>query len=200
MPSELLLVRHGQSTWNAESRWQGQEDPPLSTLGVRQARDAAATLGTFDAVVASTLQRASTTATILADELGIGPVRHDADLVERHAGEFQGLTRTEIEERFPGFLAEHRRPPGWESDDALITRVTGALGRIAADVGDGGSALVVTHGGVIMALERLLDAHRDGRCPNLGGRWFRVGPGELTAGDVAVLLQDPSEITVPDQL
>lgn len=200
MPSELLLVRHGQSTWNAESRWQGQEDPPLSTLGVRQARDAAATLGTFDAVVASTLQRASTTATILADELGIGPVRHDADLVERHAGEFQGLTRTEIEERYPGFLAEQRRPPGWESDDALIARVTGALGRIASDVGDGGSALVVTHGGVIMALERLLDAQRDGRCPNLGGRWFRVGPHELTAGDVAVLLQDPAEITVPDQL
>lgn len=199
MPAHLLLVRHGQSTWNADGRWQGQENPPLSTLGVRQAHDAARALGTFDAVVASTLERAFVTATIVADELGIGPVLTDPDLMERHAGEFQGLTRDEIDVRFPGYLAEHRRPPSWESDDHVIDRATRALARVAAGVGSDGTALVVTHGGLIMALERLVDAARDGRIPNLGGRWFRVGPGELASGD-EVLLLEGDEVSIPDQI
>ena len=198
-PASLLLVRHGQSTWNAEGRWQGQADPPLSTLGVRQARAAAASLGAFDVVVASSLQRAATTATILADELGIGPVVVDPDLVERHAGEFQGLTRPEIDEAFPGFLTDLRHPPGWEEDDAVVTRATAALGRIAGQAGAGGTALVVTHGGVIRSLERLVAAERSGRLGNLAGRWFSVGPGVLRAGD-EVLLIDPAMETVPDQI
>ncbi len=198
-PSRLLVVRHGQSTWNADGRWQGTADPPLSTLGVRQARHAAEHLGTFDAVASSDLERAFVTATILADELGIGPVQTDPDLRERGAGEFQGLTRAEIEERFPGYLAEHRRPPGWEDDDSVLPRAAGALGRIAASVGPGGTALVVTHGGVIHTLERALDVERAQRLPNLGGRWFTVGPGHLGAGD-EVLLVDEDEMTVPGQL
>lgn len=198
-PSGVLVVRHGQSTWNAEGRWQGTENPPLSTLGVRQARHAAQHLGGFDAVAASDLARAFVTATIIADELGIGPVHTEPDLRERCAGEFQGLTRAEIEERFPGFLAEHRRPPGWEPDDAVLQRAAGALGRVAASAGPGGTALVVTHGGVIHTLERALGVHRERRMPNLGGRWFTVGPGHLAAGD-DVLLVDPDEVTVPGQL
>lgn len=198
-PSQLLLVRHGQSTWNAESRWQGDENPPLSTLGVRQARHAAARLGSFDAVVASPLERALVTATILADELGIGPVQTDADLRERHAGEYQGLTRTEIEHRFPGYLVEGLRPPGWEDDDHVLERAASALGRVALSVGPGGTALVVTHGGVIRTLERATLATREMRLPNLGGRWFAVGPGRLDAGD-EVLLVEEDEVTIPDQL
>jgi probable phosphoglycerate mutase len=198
-PSRLLVVRHGQSTWNAGGRWQGTEDPPLSTLGVRQARHAAQHLGGFDAVVASDLERAFVTATILADELGIGPVQTDTDLRERCAGEYQGLTRPEIDERFPGFLAEGRRPPGWEDDDVVLGRAAGALARVALEVGPGGTALVVTHGGVIHTLERALDVRRDHRLPNLGGRWFTVGPGHLDAGD-EVLLVEIDEVSVPDQL
>lgn len=198
-PSRLLLVRHGQSTWNADGRWQGDEDPPLSTLGVRQARHAARNLGTFDAVVASPLERAYVTATIIADGLGIGPVHTDDDLRERHAGGYQGLTRTEIEHRFPGFLVEGLQPPGWEEDDHVLERAAGALARVALAVGPAGTALVVTHGGVISTLERALGARREGRLPNLGGRWFDVGPGVLSAGD-AVLLLEPDEVTVPDQL
>ncbi len=199
MSAHLLLVRHGQSTWNADGRWQGQENPPLSPFGVRQAHDAARALGTFDAVVSSTLERAFVTATIIADELGIGPVLTDPDLMERHAGEFQGLTRDEIDARFPGYLADQRRPPSWETDDSIVDRATSALARIAAGVGDEGTALVVTHGGLITTLERLVGATRDGRLANLGGRWFRVGPGELAAGD-AVLLLEGDEVTVPDQI
>ncbi len=195
----LLLVRHGQSTWNAEGRWQGAADPPLSTLGVRQARHAARRVGTFDLVAASTLERAAVTATILADAHGIGPVHTDPDLRERDAGEFQGRTRAEIEEAFPGWLAADRHPPGWEPDEDVVARAAGALGRIAGTVGVGGTALVVSHGGVIRALERTCGAHRDGRLPNLGGRWFGVAPGRLVPG-AAVLLVDPDELTVPDQL
>src|SRR5687767_11323336 len=98
MPTRVLLVRHGQSEWNATGRWQGQADPPLTDLGRRQARSAAAALGTVDAVFASDLQRASETALIIAGELGVGPVVVDPDLRERDAGEWSGLTRVEIEE------------------------------------------------------------------------------------------------------
>jgi len=198
-PSQILLVRHGQSTWNADGRWQGTEDPPLSTLGVQQAHHAARHLGTFDAVWASPLERAFVTATIIADELGIGPVQTDDDLRERHAGEYQGLTRAEIEARFPGHLVEGLRPPGWEDDDQVLERAAGALGRIALAVGPGGTALAVSHGGVVHTLERALGAPREGRLPNLGGRWFEVGPGHLAAGD-PVLLVDEDEVTVPGQL
>lgn len=197
--SHLLVVRHGQSTWNADGRWQGREDPPLSTVGVRQAREASQTVGSFDVVAASTLERASVTATIIANSLGIGPVVTDPDLVERHAGGFQGLTRPQIEEQFPGHLAEGHWPPGWEPDQDVVVRASGALARIADQVGDGGTALVVTHGGVIGCLERVVGARREGRLANLGGRWFDIGPGVLRAGD-EVLLVDPDDVTVPDQI
>ncbi len=196
--ARILVVRHGQSTWNADGRWQGQEDPPLSSLGVRQAREAAARLGTFDVVAASPLERALSTATIIADELGIGPVVTDPHLMERHAGGFQGLTRPEIEERFPGYLADRRRPDDWEDDDAVTQRAVAALARIAVQAG-GGDALVVSHGGVIRCLEELLGVRRDHRLANLGGRWFEVGPGALRAGD-EVLLVDADHASVPGQI
>lgn len=196
--SHLLVVRHGQSTWNADGRWQGQEDPPLSTVGVRQARAAAETMGTFDVVASSPLERAFTTATIIANEVGIGPVLTDPDLAERHAGGFQGLTRPQIEERYPGYLAEGRRPDDWEGDDAVVERAVGALARIAARVG-GGTALVVSHGGLIRCVEDLVGARRESRLANLAGRWFEIGPGVLRAGD-AVLLVDENVATVPDQI
>lgn len=197
--ARLLVIRHGQSTWNAERRWQGTEDPPLSTLGVRQARHASRFLGTFDAIVASTLQRAATTASIIADELGVGPVTTDPDLRERHAGVLQGLTKEEIAERHPAYVEHRERAPGWEPDDEVVERAVGALARVARDVGPGGTALVVSHGGVITQLELLTGASREGRLANLGGRWFSVGPRSIEAGD-AVVLVDPDELTVPQQL
>src|SRR5436309_8138951 len=101
MTSRVLLVRHGQSEWNAVGRWQGQADPPLTDLGRQQARAAAHSLGSLDAVFASDLQRATETAVIVAAQLGIGPVVLDPDLRERDAGEWSGLTRDEIHERYP---------------------------------------------------------------------------------------------------
>src|SRR3989442_14475718 len=106
----VLLVRHGQSEWNAQGRWQGQADPPLSDLGRAQARAAARSLGSVDAVYASDLQRAAETAVIIAEQLGIGPVILDADLRERDAGDWSGLTREEIHERYPGYLPDNPHP------------------------------------------------------------------------------------------
>src|SRR5689334_23473962 len=162
--SRVLLVRHGQSEWNAVGRWQGQSDPPLSDLGRSQARAATHSLGALDAIYSSDLLRAAETAEIIATTLGVGPVLLDVDLRERDAGEWSGLTRDEIHERYPGYLPDDRhrafapdrgdpkRPPGWEPDDALLARARRALERIHRDVPDG-DVLAVSHGGLIYVLE-----------------------------------------------
>ena len=193
--TRLLVVRHGQSEWNATGRWQGRADPPLTDEGRRQSIAATGALGSFDAVVASPLLRAVETATIIAERLGIGPVPTDPDLMERDAGEWQGLTRVQIQEQWPGYLEDGRRPPGYEPDDAMLARVHSGLARIAGRVGDG-DVLVISHGGVVYALE---DACGEPwrRIPNLGARWFEVSGPDLTAGPRVDLVPDG---TIPDLL
>lgn len=198
--ARLLVVRHGQSEWNAVGRWQGRADPPLTTEGRRQAAAAARALGTFDGVVSSPLQRAAETAAILAEYLGIGPVLTDPDLMERDAGEWQGLTRGQIELEWPGYLEAGKRPPAYEPNESMVSRVVGALSRIA-ERADGGEVLVVAHGGVVYALEESCGEHWQ-RIPNLGARWFEVSGGpdskaEVTAGPRVELLPDG---TLPDLL
>jgi probable phosphoglycerate mutase len=193
--TRLLVVRHGQSEWNATGRWQGRADPPLTDEGRRQSIAATGALGSFDAVVASPLLRAVETATIIAERLGIGPVPTDPDLMERDAGEWQGLTRVQIQEQWPGYLENGRRPPGYEPDDAMLARVRSGLDRIAGRVGDG-DVLVISHGGVVYALE---DACGEPwrRIPNLGARWFEVSGPDLIAGPRVDLVPDG---TIPDLL
>ena len=195
----LLLVRHGQSEWNAEGRWQGQADPPLSDLGRLQARAAGASIGAVDAVVASPLERAFLTASAISESVGVGPVLVDADLMERHAGDWQGLTRAQIDQQYPGYLDDkgddRRRPPGWEHDDVLLERVLRAIDRIATDLAGADDVVAVTHGGVIYAIEGHLGADFQ-RIPNLGARWVAVGDdGRLTLGE-RLLLIDPDEVLV----
>jgi len=163
--------------------------------GRRQAAAAARSLGSFDAVVSSPLQRAAETATIIAEHLGIGPVLTEPDLMERDAGEWQGLTRGQIEMDWPGYLEHGKRPPGYEPDAAMLDRVLDALGRVAERAGDG-DALVVAHGGVVYTLE---EACGEGwrRIPNLGARWFQLADGHLTAGPRVELIPDG---TLPDLL
>ncbi|MEZ5382666.1 MAG: histidine phosphatase family protein [Microthrixaceae bacterium] len=171
MSLNVLLIRHGQSEWNEAGRWQGQQDPPLTEAGRNDARAAARVIGALDAMVSSHLQRASETAQYLADAIGVGPVFTDRRWAERSAGPWEGLTRPEIEAGWPGFLEAGNRPEGWESDEALVGRAMASLGDLWQQMGDGELA-VVTHSGLIMALE----AHMGepvGRMPNLGGRWLR---------------------------
>jgi probable phosphoglycerate mutase len=199
--TQILLTRHAQSEWNAVGRWQGQADPPLSDLGRTQARLAAARVGAVDAIISSDLQRAVETAHIIATEIGVGPVLVDPDLRERDAGEWSGLTRTEIERDWPGYLAEHRRPPGFESDESLAERTAAALGRLV-DEHDGAELLVITHGGIVYGVEREAGLPFE-RLPNLAGRWVSHAggrPGKLVMGDRVLLVDDDLITTVPAQI
>ena len=195
--TQMLLVRHGQSEWNALGRWQGRADPPLTDLGRQQAFHASARIGSVDVVCASPLQRALDTARIISEQIGVGPVVVEADLAERDAGRWQGLTRAEIEDGWPGFLDTGRRPEGYEGQEALVERVHGALDRIAAEY-QGAEVLVLTHGGVINAVEHDAGLPWE-RMPNLGGRWVTHHGDRLTVGDRLVLVDD-DELTVPSQI
>jgi probable phosphoglycerate mutase len=192
--SRLLIVRHGESTWNAVRRWQGQADPPLSERGEKQARRgavAAVDHGPFDAVVTSTLMRARRTGELIASALGLPLLTPMPGLSERSAGEWEGLTRGEIEERFPGYLAAGHRPDGYEPDAAIVERSSRALRELARQSADR-TVLIVSHGGIIHALERV-HSRDDGwqRLDNLTGRWFEVN-------DVAILPVGPRVALVPD--
>jgi len=184
--TRLLLVRHGESEWNAVGRWQGWADPPLTELGRRQAGAAARAVGAVDAIVTSDLQRAHETATIIAGELGIGPVVVDAALRERAAGPWTGLTRVEIEEQWPGWIASGKRPDGYEDDDAILHRAVPALVALEAA---GDAVLVVTHGGLIGAVDREL-GQTHARTPNLGGRIVDVVDGTLQPGETLLLVDE----------
>lgn len=188
-PTRLLVLRHGESEWNALGKWQGQADPPLTEVGMRQAVAVAEQLGTFDAVWSSTLQRAAHTAAILAEIIGVGPVQVHPGLMEAAFGPWQGLTIHEIEEGWPGYLAEHRRPEGAEEPEHVAERALAAFRDIAAEA-PGGEVLVVTHAGLLRTLRRALDA-ADIRFTNLGGCRMEVHPdGRVVAGE-PVQLVDP---------
>ena len=190
--TRILLVRHGQSVWNAEGRWQGQADIELSDLGRSQARAAAGSLGSFDLIAASTLSRAAETAHIISTKLGIGPVIPIPALIERSAGEWSGLNRIEIDEQYPGYLEADKRPPGYEDDDALWARVKVGLAEVTEMLGPDDEALVVAHGGIIYMLEERQGGSR-GRISNLGALWLNVdSSGEITIGERVDLVSDAS--------
>ena len=101
--------------------------------------------------------------------------------MERHAGEWEGLTRHEIEAAWPGYLDAKQRPPSYELDEPLLVRVHEGLARIRAEV-PGDDILVVTHGGVINALEASFGLDWT-RVPNLGARWFVWDGHRFRLGD-----------------
>ena len=196
--TRLLLVRHGQSTWNAEGRWQGHSNPPLSSLGERQARAAApavAELG-VTALFSSDLLRARQTAELVAPR-GLTPVVVPP-LRERNVGEWEGLTRAEIEARYPGMLEARDSPPSFESDESLLARVLPALEAIIAELADEAIALIATHGGVIRTVERHLGSPPP-PVPNLGGRWLIAVRNTLELGDREVLVDaEDAALTMPE--
>ena len=96
------MIRHGQTDWNLQKRWQGDTDTPLNATGKAQARALAARLVSWpiENLYSSDLQRAADTAATLGDSLGLEPIL-DAGWRERDLGELEGLTKEEIEEKFP---------------------------------------------------------------------------------------------------
>ena len=154
----LVLWRHGQTTYNSERRFQGQRDVPLDDVGVRQAAEAAGYLVALrpSAIFSSDLSRASVTAAALAKLTGLS-VQLDKDLRERSGGSWEGLTETEISERFPAERATWT-PRDGESVLAVTERAAAALERIADSVPSGSTAVVVSHGAALgMAVARLLE-------------------------------------------
>ena len=134
----LLLVRHGETDWNADGRLQGHTDRPLSDFGRRQARQLAEELAdeSLEAIYASDLARARETAEIVGERLAL-PVVLEPDLREKDWGTWEGLTAVERDRvEFVG-----------ESTEAHEERILRALRRISERHPDGGSVLVVTHGG-----------------------------------------------------
>jgi broad specificity phosphatase PhoE len=186
--ARLLLIRHAQSVWNAEGRWQGWADPPLSAAGESAALAAGGDplLDDAAAIVASDLQRARRTAELLSERRAWPPVATYRGLRERGAGAWTGLTRAEIERRWPDRLhAGIAVIPGGESPEAVTARAVATLHRIAGEW-PGTAVVVVTHG----ALIRLVEAHCGAgpeHIPNLAGRWFEVGAGAIDLGDAAAL-------------
>jgi broad specificity phosphatase PhoE len=197
--TRLALVRHGQSTWNAVGRWQGQADPPLSPLGEEQAAEAAERLRDtgVTGVVTSDLERARRTGEVVADALRLGPIGVCPDLGEYDVGEWSGLTKPEIEERWPGqqqawFQGALTTTPGGEGRANFDRRVMEAVLAVAAGAVPGSVLVVVTHGGVIRALERATGAPPV-PIANLSGRWFEVEraadrPPPLRAGEPLTLV------------
>jgi broad specificity phosphatase PhoE len=134
----LLLVRHGETDWNADGRLQGQTDRPLSDFGRRQAQRLAGELEReeIEAIYSSDLSRARETAEILGERLGL-PVALDPELREKDWGTWEGLTAVERDRvEFVG-----------ESTEAHQERMLRALRRISDRHPGSGCVLVVTHGG-----------------------------------------------------
>jgi broad specificity phosphatase PhoE len=139
----LLLVRHGETDWNASGRLQGHTDRPLNDYGRRQAADLAAQLETDEvaAIYASDLSRAKETAEILGARLGL-PVVLDPDLRERNWGSWEGLTPGERDAvAFEGEAPEEHRE-----------RMLQAVGRIG-ERHPGELVVVVTHGGSMRRIQ-----------------------------------------------
>ena len=151
----LTLVRHGQTDWNLQGRFQGQCEVPLNERGLAQAREIAAALSgeAFDRAVSSDLARAMQTARIIAPRLEIVP---EPRWREFHFGRWEGLTWLEIVERWPEAAAagatdaRNYAPEGGETFEQLRNRVSEALdGLRNAQVAN---ALVVTHAGPLHAV------------------------------------------------
>jgi alpha-ribazole phosphatase len=195
--TRLLLVRHGQTGWNAERRFQGQSDRPLNPRGRWQAEWLRQRLAAeaLEAIYASDLQRAWDTAEAIAEPHDLA-VRSEPRLREMHFGQWEGLTYAEIRKQDRQALDSWEAdplsvaPPGGESVGQLAARVQAALDGIVGAHADG-TVLLVAHGGALQVLLCLafgLSPHR---------YWqFRLDPAGLselyiyTVGPILTLLND----------
>jgi 2,3-bisphosphoglycerate-dependent phosphoglycerate mutase len=179
--SRLILIRHGESTWNRERRIQGQLDPPLSEQGYEQARRVAGRLAhrQVEALYTSDLLRASQTAAPIASALGVD-ARPMKELREIFLGDWEGIHTNELAQRFPEAWDAWTREPSWdvvprgEGASAFEARVASALEHLF-DAHTHGDAIVVTHGGVIqIALHSVVGRPSHGLFP------FRISNGSVT--------------------
>jgi len=153
----LILVRHGETVWNVEGRYQGQTDVPLNEVGKAQAQQVAITLKqmTFDAIYSSDLQRAYHTAEAINRYHNL-PLHSEKRLREINAGDFEGLTREEQKARDPEFYARWRNdpnipPPNGETQQSITDRMQSLLNDLQRQHPQQ-TVLLVGHGGTIRAM------------------------------------------------
>lgn len=155
---EITLVRHGQTDWNAELRFQGQTDIPLNQTGIEQAKALASILAkeSYDTIYASDLSRAAQTADIIAQTLGL-PVAKDIRLREICKGVFEGMVYDEVKAKYPLELQRdhddplNSRTPGAETVAEVAERMRNAADEIAARH-PGSRILLVSHGLAVATL------------------------------------------------
>lgn len=160
---EILVIRHGETDWNAQGRLQGTLDTPLNQRGHRQAEAAAQALRTLgvQTIFASPMLRARKTAEIISGALGVPVVFREA-LREKHFGTLQGLSPEELEARYGSALWAMRTaldlaPPGGETNRQVIQRLQPVIEEIKAlDQ----RVLLVTHGALSRVIYRML-THAD---------------------------------------
>lgn len=188
--TELIVIRHGETAWNVEHRWQGQTDVPLNATGHAQAAALAARVAADpgDVLYSSDLTRAMQTAAPLAAEWG-QTVRPVPGLREQGFGLFEGLTARAIQREHPALWLEwlsHHADfglPGGESLAQVSARVLDAVAQIAARH-PRQRVVIVTHGGVLDTLWRHahglpLSGLRECLIPNTGVNRLRFGDGRL---------------------
>lgn len=155
----VFFVRHGETEWNLEGRFQGQSDIPLNARGWQQAERIAERLATepLAAIFSSDLSRAASTAEVVARYHSI-PVCRMPELREACFGAWEGKTYEEVAQTDPERAARWRSdpavlvPPGGESTEQFASRLEGAMARIRAETPDDATCAVVTHGGPIRNL------------------------------------------------
>jgi len=153
------LVRHAQTIWNHENRIQGHSNPPLSELGVEQARRVGEYFASHRVGVLYTshLARSVQTAQAIASQTGLTPLVEPA-LAEINLGSWEGLTPEEVDARFAGAYQQWRVTPskvtipGAESLEQFRARIRNAITQILSTYHDDGELVIVSHGGVIAAL------------------------------------------------
>ena len=151
--TRLCLLRHGQTSFNLQGRWQGHSDIPLNETGIEQACRAADQLvgEPFSAIYSSDLQRAWVTAATIAQKHSL-VVRTDPRLREINMGIWEGQLLSEIPNLYPAAWVERQsnpidaRAPGGESLRELSFRVTQAISDICAENQPADQLLIVAHG------------------------------------------------------
>ncbi|WP_236793645.1 histidine phosphatase family protein [Amycolatopsis sp. GM8] len=171
----LVLWRHGETDYNAAGRMQGHLDSALTEVGWNQARFAVPALARFepDLVIASDLRRATDTATVLTDAIGV-PLRIDKRLRETHLGDWQGKTGPEVDEGWPGERDRWRvdatwAPPGGESRVEVAERAGEVVADLLSEADQRETVLLAAHGGLITALTAGLLGLPVEAWPQLGG-------------------------------
>jgi len=157
----LFLVRHGETAWNVQHRYQGQSDLPLSDVGVEQAEALACRLADekFDAIYASDLKRAWDTASAIAEKSGLAVIS-EPRLREMNFGIFEGLTFDEAQTRYPEVMAAwlknyNRPPPDGEALNIFSARVLSLLDDLQKKHADQ-TICLVAHGGPLSEIIRHL--------------------------------------------